>query len=44
MFQEESNTLCGYLPPEYIDNLDPTGAYEGNQIKFWFVVYLDDWI
>ena len=39
-----SNTICWYHPIEYTDDLDPPDAGTGKQIKFWFGVYLHEWI
>ena len=44
MCQEGYKTLCWYCHPEYTDELDPTEAVSGNQIRFWFVVYLYEWL
>ena len=44
MCQEADNVLCWYYHPEYTDGLDPPDAGAGNQIIFWFIVYLDEWI
>ena len=44
MCKEGDNTLCWYYHPEYIDELDPPDAGAGNQIRFWFGVYLYEWI
>ena len=40
MCKDVANTLCWFYPTEYTDDLDPPNAGTGNQIKFWFVVYL----
>ena len=42
MCQEVDNTLCWNYHPEYIDDLDSPDAGAGNQIRFWFGVYLDE--
>ena len=44
MCQEGYNTLCWYFPNEYIDYLDTPDAGAGNNIKFWFGVYLYEWL
>ena len=36
MCQDVDNTRYLYYNPDYIDDLDPTDAFAGNQIKFWF--------
>lgn len=37
-------TLPPYTPPEYTDDLSPVDAGIGAQIKYWFGVYLDEWL
>ena len=44
MCQEGYNTLCWYYHPEYTYDSDPPDSGVGNQIRFWFGVYLDEWI
>ena len=44
MCQEEYNTLCWYYHPDYTYDLDPPDSSAGNQISFWFGVYLDYWL
>ena len=42
--QEGYNTLCWYYHPEYTYDLDPHDSDAGNQISFWFRVYLHEWL
>ena len=42
MCHEGDNTLCCHYHTEYKDDLDPPDAGAGNQIWFWFGVYLDE--
>ena len=44
MCQEGYTALCWYYHPEYTNDLDPTDSGAGNQIRFWFGVYLNEWI
>ena len=44
MCQEGYNTLCWYYHPEYTYDLDPPDSGAGNQISFWFRVYLHEWL
>ena len=44
MCQEGYNTICCYFHPEYTHDLDPHDSGAGNHIRFWFVVYLDEWV
>ena len=44
MCQEGYNTLCWYYHTEYKYDLYPPESGAGNQIRFWFVVYLDGWL
>ena len=44
MCQEGDKKLCWYYHPEYKYDLDPPEASAGNHIRFWFRVYLGDWI
>ena len=44
MCQEGYNKLCCYYHHECTYDLDPTDSGAGNQIRFWFGVYLDEWI
>ena len=37
-------TLPPYTPPDYTDDLSPVDAGIGAQIKYWFGVYLDEWL
>ena len=39
MCQDETNTLCLYLPTDYRNDLPPPKSGR-NQIKFWFGIYL----
>ena len=41
---EADNTLCWYCHPDYIDTWYHTDAGAGNQIRFWFIIYLYGWI
>ena len=43
MCQEAYKTLCCYLPTEYTYYLDSPDSGRGNNIKFWFGVYLYEW-
>ena len=38
------NTIFWYLPTEYSFDLAPTYAVTGKKIKFWFRVYLYEWL
>ena len=42
--QEGYNTIRWYCHPEYTYDLDPTESGAGNQIRFWFGVYLAYWL
>ena len=42
--QEVYNTLCWYYHPEYTYELHPSESGAGNHIRFWFGVYLDEWL
>ena len=44
MFQEVDKTLCWYYNTYYKDDLDPPDAGAGNLIRFFFGVYLDEWV
>ena len=44
MCQEGDNAHCWYCHLEYTDDLDPTDSGAGNQVRFWFGVYLDEWL
>ena len=44
MCQYGYNTLCCYYHPKYTYDLDPTDSVAGNYIRFWFGIYLDEWI
>ena len=44
MCQVGYNTLCWYYHTEYTDDLDPSDTGTGNQIIFWFGIYLDEWL
>ena len=44
MCQEGDNNLYCYYHNDYIYELDPTDAGAVNNIRFWFVVYLDGWL
>ena len=44
MCQEEYNILCWCYHPEYTYGLDPPESGAGNQIRFYFGVYLDEWL
>ena len=38
------NTLFWHWPTEYISGLSPPDADSGKNTKFWFGVYLDEWL
>ena len=42
MCQEGDYTLFWHFQSEYTDDLDPPDSVSGNQIRFWFGVYLDE--
>ena len=44
MCHEGYNTLCWYYNHVYTYDLDPTDSGAGNQIRFWFGVYLYEWL
>ena len=44
MCREGYNTFCWYYHPEYTYDLDLPDAGAGNQIRFWFGVYPDEWL
>ena len=44
MCRDVDNTICWYFHPEYAYYLDPPDVGAGNNIMFWFRVYLDEWI
>ena len=44
MCRRSANALCWYTPPDYTDDLSPVDAGMGAQIKYWFGVYLDEWL
>ena len=44
MCQEGYKTLCWYFHTECTDDLDTPDAGAGNQIRFWFGVYLHEWL
>ena len=44
MCQDVDNTLFWNYHPEYTYDLDPPDAGAGNQIRFWFGVYLDEYL
>ena len=44
MYQDKYNTLFWYYHPEYTYDLDPPDSGTWNQIRFWFGVYLDEWL
>ena len=41
MYQEGDNIFFWYYHPEYTNELDHPDSGAGNQIRFWFRVYLD---
>ena len=42
MCQEVDTSFCWYCHTEYTDDLDTLDTGTGNQISFWFGVYLDE--
>ena len=41
---DSSKSLCCYYHLDYMNNVFPTDAWEGDQVKHWFGVGLNYWI
>ena len=42
--QEVDSTFCWHCHPKYTSDLDTPEVGAGNQIRFWFGVYLDEYL
>ena len=44
MCQDGANTICWNLSTDYIYDLAPPDTGPGKKLKFWFGVYLYEWL